>query len=95
MCSLSKSNPNSFSNILLNAFKFLSLDDAKKLYSFVKQKIKAQKKYYILLDEIQEVKDWEKAVNSFLVDFDTDIYLTGSNSHLLSSELATYLADAI
>src|SRR5690554_4165903 len=49
-------------------------------------------KYYLLLDEIQEVEDWEKAVNSFIVDFDVDIYLTGSNSHLLSSELATYLA---
>ena len=46
----------------------------------------------MLLDEIQEVEDWEKAINSFLVDFDVDIYLTGSNSHLLSSELATFLA---
>jgi predicted AAA+ superfamily ATPase len=46
----------------------------------------------LLLDEIQEVEDWEKAINSFLVDFDVDIYLTGSNSHLLSSELATFLA---
>jgi predicted AAA+ superfamily ATPase len=45
-----------------------------------------------LLDEIQEVKSWEKAVNSLRVDFDVDIYLTGSNSRLLSSELATYLA---
>ncbi|MDD5346964.1 MAG: AAA family ATPase [Proteiniphilum sp.] len=46
----------------------------------------------MLLDEIQEVEDWEKAINSFLVDFDVDIYLTGSNSHLLSSELATLSA---
>ena len=45
-------------------------------------------KTYFLFDEIQEVEDWEKAVNSFLVDFNVDIYLTGSNSHLLSSELA-------
>jgi predicted AAA+ superfamily ATPase len=44
-----------------------------------------------LLDEIQEVVSWEKAVNSFLVDFNADIYITGSNSRLLSSELATYL----
>ncbi|MEQ8199433.1 MAG: ATP-binding protein, partial [Clostridiaceae bacterium] len=49
-------------------------------------------KYYILLDEIQEVSNWEKAINSFLVDFEADIYLTGSNSRLLSSELATYIA---
>ncbi|HWQ41930.1 MAG TPA: ATP-binding protein, partial [Desulfosporosinus sp.] len=46
----------------------------------------------ILLDEIQEVKDWEKAINSFVVDFNADIYITGSNSKLLSSELATYIA---
>lgn len=46
----------------------------------------------MLLDEIQEVESWEKAINSFLVDFDVDIYIAGSNSHLLSSELATYLA---
>jgi predicted AAA+ superfamily ATPase len=45
-----------------------------------------------LLDEIQEVHQWEKVINSLLVDFDVDVYLTGSNSHLLSSELATYLA---
>jgi len=76
----------------LESMQYSDLDDAKKLYSFIKQKIKTQQKHYILLDEIQEVQDWEKAVNSFLVDFDTDIYLTGSNSHLLSSELATYLA---
>lgn len=76
----------------LESMQYSELDDAKKLYSFIKQKIKIPKKYYILLDEIQEVKEWEKAVNSFLVDFDSDIYLTGSNSHLLSSELATYLA---
>jgi len=44
------------------------------------------------LDEIQEVSDWEKAINSLMADFDVDIYLTGSNSHLLSSELATFLA---
>jgi hypothetical protein len=50
------------------------------------------KRYYILLDEIQEVGSWEKAVNALRVDFDADIYITGSNSRLLSSELATYLA---
>ncbi|HEY9559573.1 MAG TPA: AAA family ATPase [Anseongella sp.] len=68
------------------------MDDAPKLYAFVKERIRSSQRYYILLDEIQEVNNWEKAINSFLVDFDVDIYLTGSNSHLLSSELATYLA---
>jgi predicted AAA+ superfamily ATPase len=49
-------------------------------------------KFYVLLDEIQEVQEWEKVINSLLVDYTVDIYITGSNSHLLSSELATYLA---
>lgn len=68
------------------------LTSAKSLYEDVKGKINTSKKYYLLFDEIQEVYQWEKAVNSFLVDFDVDIYITGSNSHLLSSELATFLA---
>lgn len=58
----------------------------------MKQKIQTADKYYLLLDEIQEVADWEKAVNAFMVDFNLDLYITGSNSHLLSSELSTYLA---
>src|SRR5690606_36358327 len=80
--------------ILLNfeSFSYTDLTTAPQLYQYVKEKIQAGQKYYLLLDEIQEVEHWEKAVNSFLVDFDVDIYLTGSNSHLLSSELATYLA---
>ncbi|MCK9448838.1 MAG: ATP-binding protein [Bacteroidales bacterium] len=61
------------------------------LYQYINNQIKTSDKFYLLLDEVQEVEDWEKAVNSFLVDFNVDIYITGSNSHLLSSELATYL----
>lgn len=68
------------------------LTSSKSLYEEVKNKITTSKKYYLLFDEIQEVHQWEKAVNSFLVDFDVDIYITGSNSHLLSSELSTFLA---
>jgi len=74
------------------SFAFSELLTATKLYAYIRNGIKTEQKYYLLLDEIQEVEDWEKAVNSFLVDFQADIYLTGSNSHLLSSELATYLA---
>lgn len=66
-------------------------DTADKLYRSVKEYIKNNKRYYLLLDEIQEVYSWEKAVNSFFTDFDVDIYITGSNSNMLSSELATYL----
>ena len=72
---------------------FEELTDFKKLYQYVVEKSKNIKgKIYILFDEIQEVISWEKAINSFMVDFDCDIYITGSNANLLSSELATYLA---
>jgi len=78
--------------INFESFEFSEIDQAEKLYSFVKSKITNTNRYYVLLDEIQEVERWEKAVNSFLVDFNADIYITGSNSRLLSSELSTYLA---
>jgi hypothetical protein len=83
------------SNIIyinFESFEYSEVDTADKLYKFVKTKIDNKERYYILLDEIQEVTSWEKAVNSFLVDFNSDIYITGSNSRLLSSELATYLS---
>lgn len=79
-------------SINFESFLFSELHSAQKLYEFIAEKIQNTQRYYLLLDEIQEVESWEKAINSFLVDFDVDIYLTGSNSHLLSSELATYLA---
>lgn len=75
-----------------DSFQFSDIENAEKLYAYIKERITKKQRYYILLDEIQEVNSWEKAVNSFLVDFDGDIYITGSNSRLLSSELATYLA---
>ncbi len=74
------------------SFRHSEIKDAKSLYEYIDAKITKKTRYYLFFDEIQEVKDWEKAINSFNVDFDTDIYLTGSNSHLLSSELATYLS---
>jgi len=65
----------------------------KSLYDYVIAKVADSKlKTYILIDEVQEVLEWEKAIRSFMVDLDCDIYLTGSNAHLLSGELATYLA---
>ncbi|MEA3448985.1 MAG: ATP-binding protein [Bacteroidota bacterium] len=78
--------------INFESFEFSEINNAKNLYHYIKQKIKNKNRYYLLLDEIQEVNEWEKAINSFSVDFDTDIYITGSNSHLLSSELSTYLS---
>lgn len=79
-------------HINFESFDFAYLDHARALYQYVKENKSDSFRSYVLLDEIQEVKDWEKAVNSFLIDFDIDIYITGSNSRLLSSELATYLA---
>lgn len=78
--------------INFESFAFNEFKNSQKLYAFVLEKITSENKYYLLLDEIQEVQDWEKAVNAFMVDINVDIYITGSNSHLLSSELATYLA---
>lgn len=79
-------------SVNFESFAFAGLTSAPKLYDYVRDIIQPGLKYYLLLDEIQEVKGWEKAINSFFADFDADIYLTGSNSHLLSSELATYLS---
>ena len=72
---------------------FIDIKDFEALYKhIIKKTFNKKGKIYILLDEIQEVKGWEKAINSFLVDLDIDIYITGSNANLLSSELATYIA---
>ena len=74
------------------SFLFAEITTGQKLMAYLKDKISTADKTYLLLDEIQEVAGWEKAVNALMLDFDTDIYLTGSNSHMLSSDLATFLA---
>jgi predicted AAA+ superfamily ATPase len=83
---------NSIIAINFESFTTEHLKNAASLYAHLAEQLSKDKKFYILLDEIQEVHQWEKVINSLLVDFDVDVYLTGSNSHLLSSELATYLA---
>jgi predicted AAA+ superfamily ATPase len=83
------------SNIIYYNFEslaYIDVDDYLKLYTDIKSKMSDNKRYYILLDEIQEVKQWKKAVNSLLADSNVDLYITGSNSKLLSSELSTYIA---
>ena len=62
------------------------------LYDHVKKLAVPGKRMYLFLDEIQRVPAWEEAVNAFRVDLDCDIYITGSNAYLLSSEYATYLS---
>lgn len=73
------------------SFEWIDMKDSRALYAYIRSRMEDKDTYYILLDEIQEVAEWEKAVNSFLVDFNSDVYVTGSNSKMLSSELATYL----
>ena len=64
---------------------------SKKMYEELKKLIVDKNKYYFLLDELQEVNGWEKVINTLLEDYNTDIYVTGSNSKLMSSEISTYL----
>ena len=66
--------------------------DARGFYEYVKARICPDKRTYLFFDEVQKVPGWENAVNSFRVDFDCDIYITGSNAYFLSSELSTYLS---
>ena len=63
----------------------------KDMYNAIKEKMADNERYYLLLDEVQEINGWEKAVNSLLEKGNTDIYVTGSNSKLMSSEISTYL----
>ncbi len=67
------------------------LQDRKKLYEYIKGLLIKDKKTYIFLDEIQNVKDFEKTVDSLFINKDVDLYITGSNAYMLSSELATLL----
>ena len=65
--------------------------NAKQMYEELKSKLCHGKKTYIFLDEVQDVEGWEKVVNSLASDYDVDIYITGSNSRMMSSEISTYL----
>lgn len=64
---------------------------AKQLYEMLKAKLSDTEKTYLFLDEVQEITSWEKTVNSINTDFNVDIYVTGSNSRMMSSEISTYL----
>ena len=64
---------------------------AKQMYTQLKERLSPDGKTYLFLDEVQEIKGWEKVVNSLASDFDVDLYVTGSNSRMMSSEISTYL----
>ncbi len=82
-------------HILSMRYTSESFDDSmtdKTMYQLIKQQMTDSGRYYLLLDEVQEIDGWEKAVNSLLEGCNTDIYVTGSNSKLMSSEISTYLS---
>ena len=64
---------------------------AKQIYTLLKDQLSSTGRTYLFLDEVQEIKGWEKVVNPLASDFDVDLYITGSNSRMMSSEIATYL----
>ena len=80
-------------NIIERKYNNPDYDDytTKKMYADLKNAIKGKGRCYLFLDELQEIGGWEKAVNSLMEDFDVDIYVTGSTSKLMSSEISTYL----
>ncbi len=75
----------------LESARFSDITDARSLQSYVRERLAESGKTYAFFAEIQEVDGWERALRSFMTDYDIDIYVTGSNAHLLSSELATYI----
>ena len=74
-------------------YEYMEYEDrtAKQMYAQLKEQLSSNGKTYLFLDEVQEIKGWEKVVNSLASDFDVDIYVTGSNSRMMSSEISTYL----
>lgn len=68
------------------------LRDGKKLHEYITQQVTSDKRYYLLIDEAQEIFQWSRVINSLKVSFNLDIYITGSNSRLFSGEYLTYLA---
>lgn len=83
--------PSQILYVNFESFEFVEFNSTK-LYNYVKERIVANKRMYLFFDEVQRVKNWENAINAFRVDFNCDIYITGSNAYLLSSEYATYLS---
>lgn len=81
-------------HIISMRYTSVDFDDGmtdKDMYNGIREQMDGNGRYYLLLDEVQEIDGWEKAVNSLLENTDADIYVTGSNSKLMSSEISTYL----
>ena len=83
------------SNIIhmnLESLQYRSITDYLTFYDYVSERIAKEGKTYLIFDELQAVEHWEKAIESFRLDFDVDIYITGSNAYMLSSEFSTLLS---
>ena len=83
------------SNIIhmnLESLRYRSITDYLTFYDYVSERIAKEGKTYLIFDEPQAVEHWEKAIDSFRLDFDVDIYITGSNAYMLSSEFSTLLS---
>ena len=76
----------------LESLRYRDLTDHLSFYDYVSEQIAAEGKTYLIFDELQTVEHWEKAIESFRLDFDVDIYITGSNAYLLSTEFSTLLS---
>lgn len=76
----------------LESLRYRNLADYLSFYDYVSEHIAMTGKTYLIFDELQVVKHWEKAIESFRLDFDVDIYITGSNAYLLSTEFSTLLS---
>lgn len=84
--------PEQIQYINFELMKYDAVRNYKQLYNVVTEKALPDKKNYLFFDEIQQVSGWEKTVNSLSLEYDADIYVTGSNAYLLSSELATLIS---
>lgn len=76
----------------LESLRYRDLTDYLTFYDYVSERIPKEGKTYLIFDELQAVAHWEKAIESFRLDFDVDIYITGSNAYLLSTEFSTLLS---
>lgn len=79
-------------HINLESLRYRDLTDYLSFYDYISERIPKDGKTYLIFDELQVVEHWEKAIESFRLDFDVDIYITGSNAYLLSTEFSTLLS---
>ena len=85
-------NDDNIIHINLELMRYDDITDYKTFYKLITEKMDNTDRYYLLIDEIQQVDKWEKAINSINVELNVDIYITGSNAYLLSSEISTLLS---